>query len=61
MSKMEIPGSNYATSSSSTSMPARPRKRLARPGTWKRVDAKATRARGQAYKSTVSGEDVATV
>ena len=61
MSNMEIPGSNFATSSSSSTTPARPRKRLARPETWKRVDAKAKRARGQAYKSAVSGEDVAAV
>lgn len=54
---MDIPSLPRASSSSS-STPARPRKRIARPGQWKRNEAKAKRARGEWYTSATTGKEI---
>lgn len=50
----QLPG----TSSSSTTTPTRPRKRKARPETWKKAVLKTKRVRGEAYISPASGKEV---
>ena len=54
---MDVP-SLPGASSTSSSTPARPRKRIARPGQWKRNEAKAKRARGESYASATTGQEV---
>ena len=54
---MDVP-SLPGASSSSSSTPARPRKRMPRPGQWKRNEAKAKRARGESYTSATTGKDI---
>ena len=57
----ELPGPSLPgmSSSSSSSTPARPKKRLLRPEAWKRNVARAKRARGETYTSPSSGKEVA--
>ena len=55
---MDIPQVPGASSSSSTSTPIRPRKRKARPETWKRTEAKAKRSRGESYISPTTGKTI---
>lgn len=50
---------NEASSNVSSDTPLRPRKRPRRPKTWKRVVAKAKRARGEEYVSPSTGKVVA--
>ena len=52
-------GKNGTSSNGSSDTPLRPRKRLRRPETWKKVAAKAKRARGEEYVSPSTGKVVA--
>ena len=56
LSKMDIPQVPGVSSTSSSSTPVRPRKRKARPETWRRAVAKIKRARGDSFTSPTSGE-----